>query len=94
MTITSNGMQHSPVRLVGRTVILNQGMIESVRPRTHPKLADIHSELMENTPPTEEDVVKQAIEAHDTGLLDQDFDDEEEIVYMQYVIYLVLFHVT
>ncbi|EKM78372.1 hypothetical protein AGABI1DRAFT_75950 [Agaricus bisporus var. burnettii JB137-S8] len=76
-------LPHSPVRLVGRTVILNQGMIESVRPRTHPELADIHSELMENTPPTEEDVVKQAIEAHDTGLLDQDFDDEEEIVYMQ-----------
>jgi hypothetical protein len=94
MTIPTKEMEHSPVKFVGRNVILNEGMIDRVRPRAHPELSDVHSEIMENTSSTEADVLREAIEARDKGLLDRDFDDEEEIVYMQYVMHRLPRHVT
>jgi hypothetical protein len=76
--------------------MLDESMIDRVRPPSqHAELPDVHSEIIENTLSTEADVLREAIEAHDNGLLDREFDDdeEEEIVYMQYVIHRLSCHV-
>lgn len=74
--------------------MLNQDIIEKTRPRTHPGFSSAHGqelEVVRDASPTEEDVIDEAFRARDNGLLDQDFDDdEEEIVYLQCVTYLLL----
>lgn len=44
-------------------------------------------DVIEELSPAEEDVIDEAFRARDNGLLDREFDDEddEQIVYLQYV---------
>lgn len=77
--------------------MLNQDIIEKTRSRTHPGFSSAHEQELEvarNVSPTEEDVIDEAFRARDNGLLDQEFDDDEEIVYLQCVTYLLLRHVS